>query len=99
MKPKLGKVIYTIYNGNITKTKVEYLGKDSFLTEEFRTYTFGYEYEYENYNINWFTSLAKAKKSVIETLEEEDKKKVRWRTFDTKDYWELVDKGEFKWRN
>ena len=75
MKPRIGKVVYTVYRESITKTKVEYLGKKDFLTEEFRTYTFGYEYEYEDYNINWFTSLTKAKKSIMETLEEEDKKK------------------------
>ena len=57
MKPRIGRTIYTVCNENITKTKVAFLGKDTFITDEFRDYLFGYEFSYDNYNVTWFTSL------------------------------------------
>lgn len=95
MKPRIGKVVYTIFRETITKTKVEFLGETSFLTECWRDYQVGFRYEYDLYNVDWFTSLAKAKKYVMDCLDEEEKKKVEWYEFSSKDYWELVYKEEF----
>ena len=91
MKPSLNRTVYTVYKDSITKSKVAYLGKDSFIIEHFNEgYDYGYEYDYKAYNYSWFTSLAKAKKSVWESLTEEEKKEVKWEKWSSDDYWELV---------
>ena len=90
MKPRMGRTIYTVNRKEITKSKVAFLGKDTFLTDEFRDYLFGYEFSYDYYNVTWFTSLAKAKKSIMDCLDEDERKKVEWSNYSTNDYWELI---------
>ena len=94
MKPRIGRTIYTVCNENITKTKVAFLGKDTFITDEFRDYLFGYEFSYDNYNVTWFTSLAKAKKSIMDCLDEDERKQLEWSEYECNDYWELIYKEE-----
>ena len=48
MKPKLNKIVYTIYGTSITKSTVAYVGSDSFIIEHFnKGYDYGYEYYYD----------------------------------------------------
>lgn len=94
MKPRLGRTVYTLWKDSITRTEVAFLGEDSFLTEKWKEYSYGYHYDYKEYNILWFTSLSKAKKFVMECLDEDERKKVVWQQWDCGDYWELVYKEE-----
>ena len=90
MKPRLNRTVYTVYRDNITKTQVAYLGKESFIIEHFnRGYDYGYEYFYDEYKLDWFTSLSEAKKSVMKSLDEDERKQVVWKKWKD-DYWELV---------
>ena len=41
MKPKLNKIVYTIYRNSITKSKVAYIGSDSIIIQHFNK---GYDY-------------------------------------------------------
>lgn len=87
MKPKLNKIVYTIYRTSITKSTVAYVGNDSFIIEHFnKGYDYGYEYYYDSYQITWFTSFNKAKKKILEGLN-----KVELKQF-ADDYWEVVNK-------
>lgn len=55
-KPKLGQVVYIIYDDEIYKEKVEYIGEDTFLYS-----IHSEEYWFENYNMTWTTTFEKAK--------------------------------------
>lgn len=88
MKPRLGRTVYTVYDNSITKTKVAFIGKDSFIIEHFIThgYDYGFEYYYDDYKESWFTNLSEAKQSIMSTVTE----KVIWKPWSTGDYWELI---------
>lgn len=68
-KPKIGKKIYTIWKGDIVEDRVEYLGKDGFLIEDYDIKIIS-GYYYKDYDEKWFTSLAKAKKRCKENFGE-----------------------------
>lgn len=61
MKPKLGRVIYTVSSSEIAEETVGYLGKDTFLVSNHEDYSSGYEFAYSDYGETWFTSFEKAK--------------------------------------
>lgn len=91
MKPKLNKIVYTIYQDSITKSTVSYIGKDSFIINAWKDYgyDFGYEYYYKEYNKTWFTSFAKAKKQILDDYKENDCKCIL-KQF-AEDYWSVVE--------
>ena len=62
MKPRIDKKIYTIYSYEISEETVKFLGKDSFIVDNFEDYCCNYEFYYDDYGTTWFTSFAKAKK-------------------------------------
>ena len=64
MKPKIGEQIWCVYQDQIIKETVEFLGKESFIIEGYE-YKYDAEYEYKYYNEDWFKNLEKAKKSLL----------------------------------
>ncbi len=92
MKPRIGRTIYTIYIDQISEETVKFLGKDSFIVANYDEYDASYEFYYDEYNINWFTSLSKAK---TEIKKEFPDKKIKFR--ECKDiathtkYWEATE--------
>lgn len=89
MKPDLNTVVYTIYEHNITKTRVAFIGNKSFITEHFKKgYDYGYEFDFNDFGNSWFTSLSEAKKKIIE--DNECCKLVKL----ADDYWTGVDKDD-----
>ncbi len=68
MKPKLGRIVYCIFDTGILVDTVGFLGKNSFIINSFGPATEynSWEWEYDTYNEKWFTSLTKAKKYLIE---------------------------------
>lgn len=68
MKPKIGRKVYCIYGTGILVETVGFLGKDSFIVDRFGTATEpdSLEWDYDMYDKEWFTSLSKAKKKIIE---------------------------------
>lgn len=64
---KPGRKVYVIYDGNIFLESAAYIGKHSFIVS-------GYEWRvddarewyYEDYGTTWFTSLAAAKKFLLQ---------------------------------
>ena len=82
-KPKLDQKVYVLYTCSITQTKVEYLGKDKFLVEDYASkIDEAQAYEYKNYNFTWFTSLKKAKEQLLLDHPDSKIKKI------DEDYWE-----------
>lgn len=75
MKPKLNKIVYTIDDNSLTKSKVAYIGNDSFIIEHFN----------KNYGITWFTNFKEAKNKILEN--EENAKLEKF----ADDYWEIID--------
>lgn len=73
LKPKLGRTVYCIYDGGIFVDTVGYVGKNSFIVDSFgsSTYEDSWEWYYDTYNSDWFTNLAKAKKALLEQMEDE----------------------------
>lgn len=71
LKPKLGRTVYCIYDGGIFVDTVGYLGKDSFIVDSFggSTYEDSWKWNYDDYNSLWFTNLAKAKKALLEKMD------------------------------
>ena len=94
MKPKLGRVVYTVYQNDITKNKVAFLGKESFITDSYGGLFIddSWEHYYDNYGHTWFTTLKDAKKYVMESLTEDEQKTVKWKAWSAGNYWELIDK-------
>ena len=91
MKPKIGRKVYCIYYDGIIVDTVGWIGKDSFIIDSINsggTEDDSWEWNYEDYNVHWFTSLAKAKKALIERYQNicEDKLKV---TQITEDWYQL----------
>ncbi len=75
MKPKIGKKVYCIYCDGILVDTVAFIGKDSFIVDSFNdncTEEASWEWNYADYDTEWFTSLTKAKKRLI------DKYKDKW---------------------
>lgn len=66
MKPRVGRTVYCIYGNSILVEKVGYVGADSFIIENHWDCleTDSVEWFYKDYGIEWFTSLAKAKKAL-----------------------------------
>lgn len=86
MKLKLDDVVYTNYGDGLTKTKVAYLGKETFITDHFnKGYDFGYEFYFKDYNIDWFTSFKKAKETILQN--NSNTKLIK----KDEDYWEIID--------
>lgn len=97
MKPKIGRTVYCIYYGNYAEAilvkKVGWLGKESFIIEDFSDYEEfdSFEWFYNRYGVDWFTSLAKAKKALFEQNPDIDKTKYRLeKVYD--DYYEVKEK-------
>lgn len=84
--PRLGTTVYTLYGDYLTKDTIGFLGKDSFIIEDFVGYeSNSIEYKYSDYNVTWFTSLKKAKDALL------SKGKQLKKVLD--DYhWEVIDK-------
>lgn len=67
MKPNIGKKVYVIYEDSISLEYVGYIGKESFIIDEFSDkFEDAIEYFYEDYGRTWFTSFAAAKKQILE---------------------------------
>lgn len=68
MKPSLDRTVYCIYGESILVEKVYAIGKESFFicSTDSDTLPDSWEWWYENYNVDWFTSLAKAKAQLIQ---------------------------------
>lgn len=67
MKPRVGRTVYCIYGNSILVEKVGYVGADSFIIESIWDCAKDdcVEWFYTDYEIEWFTSLANAKKVLI----------------------------------
>ena len=93
MKPAVGRVVYTIYQYQISEEIVGYLGKDSFIVLNFEDYDCSYEFEYEDYNKHWFTSFSKAKaclkKLFKENFPEEKFKLIEHKSFSGTRFWDV----------
>ena len=97
-KPKLGSIIYFITPYSLTETKVAFVGKESFLIDEWNEVNSRYrEWNYNNYNINWFTDFNKAKKALLEESNYDPKKDIL--IGDSYNpgsgYWEILDREDF----
>lgn len=91
MKPAIGKKVYIIYEDTIGLESVGYVGKESFIIEEWSDkLEDAIEYNFEDYGTTWFTNLAKAKKKLLEDYKEID---VPLKVVQVKDdYWVLQEK-------
>lgn len=86
---KIGQTVYTIYEGSIEKNKVGFIGKESFIIENFRSgrQWDSIEWDYDGYNESWTFSLTKAKEILLKRYQEiYDAKFIIKRLAD--DYWE-----------
>lgn len=74
MKPRLGKTVYCICENCISKEKVGFAGKDSFIVEDFNDCRLfeSLEYFYEDYDKTWCTSLQKAKKILLQSIKKDN---------------------------
>lgn len=85
MKPRLNRVVYTIYQRSITKSTVAFIGNESFIIEHWlKDYDYGYEFYYKDYGITWFTNFNKAKKHILKAYNGELKQT-------DNDYWEVLE--------
>ena len=68
MKPSIGRKVYCIYKNEIFEEEVGYLGRDSFIVDDFSELRLfdSLEYFYDEYQLTWFTSKARAKKKLKE---------------------------------
>lgn len=89
-KPRLGTTVYCIYGDGIFKDTVGYLGKDSFIVSSFNTATenSSWEWEFDKYDIEWFTSIAKAKKALIDQFKDDYEGKLKVTKME-EDWWQL----------
>lgn len=61
-KPRIGQTVYIIYDHQIIKEVAGYIGKDSFIIEDFNLcYEDAREWFYEEFGKTWFKSLKSAK--------------------------------------
>lgn len=75
--PKLnpGHKVYVIYNGSIFLKSAAYIGKYSFIVDRYEWLNEdAREYDYNDYGITWFTSIAEAKKFLLEAYDAYDRK-------------------------
>lgn len=94
-KPRIGQMVYVVWNAVITPTVVGWLGKDSWVPEDFKDIcsecqVMDYKNNYEKdpdywpvYNPTWFFTLEEAKEELLR--QEPDCKKIifnRW-------FWEV----------
>lgn len=67
MIPYIGQKVYTIYKEGLDRTHVKFIGKNSFLVEDYDSIIQeASEYKFEDYNKTWFSSLALAKQKLRE---------------------------------
>lgn len=69
-KPKIGTKVYCIYKNSILVENVKFIGKDSFIIGSFGQFTYpdSWEWYYNNFEIDWFTSINKAKKRIKNSM-------------------------------
>lgn len=79
MKPKIGRKVYCIYGTGIMVGYVGYVGKESFIVDSYGvcTESDSWEWDYESYGENWFTSLTKAKKKLIDMYKDRYENKLK----------------------
>lgn len=79
MTPKIGQKVYCIYHDGIFRDTVGYLGKESFILDSFRSGTDeeSWEWDFDTYDTDWFTSIAKAKKALLDRFKDYRTCKVR----------------------
>ena len=95
MKPKIGQKVYCVYRSVlgscIIGTTVAFIGKDSFITNEFgkEVDLRSLEWKYDSYNQNWFTEieLAKERLYALKMARADKGEKVSIRKIDD-NYWE-----------
>lgn len=70
MKPKLGRVVYVVYKETISKFRVGYVGKSSFIIDDFcEDMNFEIlEWRYDDFDKTWFTSFNKAKNALLNNV-------------------------------
>lgn len=80
MKPKLGQKVYCIMYDDILADKVGYLGKESFIIDDFSEFNKfeSFEWFYNDYGFKWFTKLKDAKESILKDCEPEDRKRFKF---------------------
>lgn len=91
MKPRLGRKVYCIYGDGILVDTVGFIGKDSFIIDSFgeETEPDSWEWQYDMYDNEWFTSLSKAKKKLINILK--DKYEEKFQIVQKTDAWYMVE--------
>ena len=91
MKPRLGRKVYCIYGDGILVDTVRFIGKDSFIIDSFgeETEPDSWEWQYDMYDNEWFTSLSKAKKKLINILK--DKYEEKFQIVQKTDAWYMVE--------
>lgn len=96
VEPDIGETIYFITDISITKTKVGFIGKESFLIEEYGEVQSPYmEWYYKDFGIGWFSTFEQAKDMLLylhygECLDEIVV--VGGEEEDGSGYWEVMDK-------
>ena len=88
MKPKINDKVWTIYDYQILLERVEYIGEDSFLIEDYDS-KLDPCYCYTDYNKTWFKDLEKAKKEMRKRFGKDTKIE----KYDD-ECWEVVDDDE-----
>lgn len=87
MKPRIGRMVYCVYEDSILAEPVFMVGANSFLLRPYDKEG-AWEWEYCDYNETWFTSLSKAKNKLIRNYRGYYKDKVKVvKIFD--DYYEI----------
>lgn len=68
MTPKIGDTVYCIYRDCILKHEVGYVGKCSFIVDDFTDDVFfdSLEWFYEDYGKHWFTNFNDAADKLLE---------------------------------
>lgn len=79
MKPRLGRTVYCVYENSISVEEVGFLGHDSFIVYDFSDLKEfdALEWFYEDYQKTWFTSLARAKKKLLQVAYREEGEKLK----------------------
>lgn len=80
MKPKIGQKVYCIMDDDILADKVGYIGKESFIIDDFSEFNRfdSFEWFYEDYGFKWFTKLKDAKESILKDYELEERKRLKF---------------------
>lgn len=95
MKSEIGQKVYCVYRSGlgscIIGTTVAFIGKDSFITNEFgkEVDLRSLEWKYDSYNQNWFTEIEPAKERLyaLKMARADKGEKVSIRKIDD-NYWE-----------